>query len=209
MFTNEFKERKQDEIVLQDIHGVDLKIIIDAIYTSKIEMTEENVYDILRTSMHLQLAEIESQCSTYLMQNIKISNCLTIWTSVVVFPNLDAIVQLAFKFAEENFTDVVETHQFLLLDANDLFTLLNSDNLDVWSEEEVFNGLIKWLNYEKATRGSEIPKLLATIRFTHLKPKVTEKINFVFYKKPNNSIFLYSFYTRKLNRFVLNSIEWI
>lgn len=87
------------------------------------------------------------------------------WTLTERFVNLKELTEMAAKCVKENFAEVTETHEFLLLDVNHLLTLLRSDDLDVYSEEEVFNALWKWVNYDQDNRKCKVIDLLTFVTF--------------------------------------------
>lgn len=60
MFSSEasFKESKQDKINLYDIDQEALSSILDFIYTSTIEITEENVYLLMEAANLLQISAL-------------------------------------------------------------------------------------------------------------------------------------------------------
>lgn len=173
MFTNELQEKKQKEITLHEIHENELKMLIDFFYTGIIDINERNVYDLLDTASRIEVTLVEDTCARFLWDNLNVSNCLMTWTLTESFANLKALTEKAKKFVEEKFVEIVATeHVFLLLDPSFLTTLLRSDALNVYSEEEVFNALSKWVRYDQVNRRCHVKDLLKNIRFSQLKLKV-------------------------------------
>lgn len=175
MFTNDLKEKNEREIILHEINGAELKLLIDFCYTGIIEINELNVYGLLETATRIEFTRMETKCKEFLLRKMNVLNCLTIWISVEPFTHLNDLVKLAMQYAKVNFVDVVETREFLLLDAERLSVLLKSDNLNVFSEEEVFNAVAKWLDYDEGNRKCHVSNLLSHVRFTHLKSKVSNE----------------------------------
>lgn len=174
MFTNNLKERNQHEIILQEIHGDYLKVLIDFCYSGLMDINPRNVYQILETSTRLEFIHIETKCRIFLLENLKVSNCLSMWTSLENFLNFEELSQSALQIAKQNFADVIEQDAFLLLSVNHVFELLGSEELNVWSEEEVFNALTKWINYEETERKQHAVFLLSSIRLTELRSEVSD-----------------------------------
>lgn len=179
MFTGNFKERNLSEIPLPEVNGEQLKILIHFCYTGVIDITENNVYDILKVASPLGFTYIEAQCGEFLKQNLNASSSLSIWTLVEQYMNFKDIVEMAINYAKVNFLEVTETDEFLELDSNRLLRLLKSDDINVWSEEDVFNALIIWVNYDEETREAYVHELLSAVRFAQLKPNVNKV--FLFY----------------------------
>jgi kelch-like protein 9/13 len=55
MFTNEMKEKEQEVISLQGISAKTMRILLDCVYSEKVEFTIENVQEILPAAALLQL----------------------------------------------------------------------------------------------------------------------------------------------------------
>lgn len=149
-------------------------MLIDFCYTGSIDINETNVFKLFDTASRTEFTLIEDACSQFLQDNLNVSNCLNTWTLSDCFPNLKVLTALAMKFVQENFVDVAETNEFLLLDAGHLTALLIGDGLIVFSEEEVFNAMSKWINYDFDNRKHHASDLLVTIRYAELNSKVIE-----------------------------------
>lgn len=175
MFTNDLKEKHQTEITLKEIHGGNLKTIVDFCYSGRIEINEENMLGLLEIASRLEFTYIENECFRFISELLNVSNCLAVWTGVDPFANFRPIVQSAIKVAEDNFVDIVKQHEFSLLRDEKLWILLASDQLNVWCEEEVFNALMTWVEYDEESRSAVVPDLMLAIRLTHLRPKVSNK----------------------------------
>ena len=63
-----------------------------------------------------------------------------------------------------NFTAVMKTGDFLNLDMNQVMEWISSDDIKVSYEEEVFDGIVKWVSYNKSERESCFFDLLRQVR---------------------------------------------
>lgn len=174
MFTNDVKEKNQAEVVLEEIHGNELKALVDFCYTGIVSITAENVYVLLEAASRMEFRNIETKCAEFLHDKMDTTNCLTTWITLEPFLNLGGLADAARTITEQNFLDVIKDDDYLQLDEQHLLTLLKSDELNVWSEEQVFNALVKWVDYDVDSRASRASDLLSVIRLTQLKPKVSE-----------------------------------
>ena len=68
MFTGGFKENQMNEITLNDTSSEGLKCVLDAIYTSELSLSEENVCDVLAVASLLQLNEIVEHSKKFLIR---------------------------------------------------------------------------------------------------------------------------------------------
>ena len=66
------------------------------------------------------------------------------------------LFKIANDYAKENFTDVNKNQEFLLLNVDQIVDILNSDDLNVSSEEEVFHTLFVWINHNPETRKQKL-----------------------------------------------------
>lgn len=61
---------------------------------------------------------------------------------------------------------VMESEEFMLLPANQLIDIISSDELNVRSEEQVFNAVMAWVKYSIQERRPQLPQvMLSTITF--------------------------------------------
>ena len=75
------------------------------------------------------------------------------------------------KFAERHFTEVANEDEFLLLQKSQLADLLSCEELNVRSEEEVYNAIMRWVYHDKDNRKNAIAELLQQIRMPLLSPR--------------------------------------
>lgn len=69
--------------------------------------------------------------------------------------------------------EVVNCEEFRQLDRQPLTDLLKSDNLNVDSEEDVFEALTDWVEFKLSGRKSLVPELIGMIRMNRLDQSVS------------------------------------
>lgn len=164
MFNNNLIESEKREIILNDIDSQTLRILIDYIYTGKISITNMNVCSILSTASMLQLDKIITLCVSYLLKNLNLTNCITIYrySDKFLFKNLFLISK---SYILENFMQIFTTNaDFYDLTPTELEQFLSDDDLNVKNEECAYECLIKWLNYNLNERLKYFNKLFQYIR---------------------------------------------
>ncbi|KAK2726496.1 hypothetical protein QYM36_000814 [Artemia franciscana] len=162
MFTN-FEESKQDTVPLQGIDPQALQILLDYIYTAEVHVTEDNVQTLLPAANLLQLNDVKDACCEFLASQLHPSNCLGIRAFADVHGCVE-LLNLADKYTEQYFSDVVESEEFFGLSVNQVCRLISSDKLTVPSEEKVFESVIAWVNHEGETRSQHLPTLMEQVR---------------------------------------------
>lgn len=94
MFTS-FEESRLDRITLQGVDPHALQLLINYVYTSRVEVNEDNVQVLLTAANLLQLIDVRDACCDYLQTQLEASNCLGIRD----FADLHGCIELA-NYAE-------------------------------------------------------------------------------------------------------------
>uniref|UniRef100_A0A8D0QG79 Kelch-like protein 20 n=1 Tax=Sus scrofa TaxID=9823 RepID=A0A8D0QG79_PIG len=170
MFTGELAESRQTEVVIRDIDERAMELLIDFAYTSQITVEEGNVQTLLPAACLLQLAEIQEACCEFLKRQLDPSNCLGI-RAFADTHSCRELLRIADKFTQHNFQEVMESEEFMLLPANQLIDIISSDELNVRSEEQVFNAVMAWVKYSIQERRPQLPQVLQHVRLPLLSPK--------------------------------------
>lgn len=169
MFTNKLRETTQDEIELKEIDGNSLAALIKYFYTGTIELLEDNIEALLATASLLQLKYIVDACCQFLIKELHPSNCL----GIKKFADIHGCAQLLEKsndYTNEHFMEVIKNQEYLALSVEDVTLLLQSDDLNVSTEESVFDALLKWLEFDPTNRKSKASDLLAFVKLPLLSP---------------------------------------
>nr|UZC49391.1 kelch-like protein [Carassius auratus]UZH44906.1 kelch-like protein [Carassius gibelio]WEX30196.1 Kelch-like protein 20b-A [Carassius auratus]WEX30294.1 Kelch-like protein 20b-A [Carassius gibelio] len=158
MFTGELAESRQTEVVIRDIDERAMELLIDFAYTSQVTVEEGNVQTLLPAACLLQLAEIQEACCEFLKRQLDPSNCLGI-RAFADTHSCRELLRIADKFTQHNFQEVMESEEFMLLPANQLIDIISSDELNVRSEEQVFNAVMAWVKYSIQERRPQLPQV--------------------------------------------------
>lgn len=136
-------------------------IISDFCYTSHIIVEESNVQMLLPAACLLQLTEIQDICCEFLKRQLDPSNCLGI-RAFADTHSCRELLRIADKFTQHNFQEVMESEEFLLLPVSQLVDIIASDELNVRSEEQVFNAVMAWVKYNVSDRRQHLPQVSCT-----------------------------------------------
>jgi len=170
MFTSGLVEQHQDTITIQGVEPSALCTLLEYCYTGRLELQEETVESVTAAACLLQLPQVVEACCAFFKKLLHPSNCI----GIRLFADSQACIQLrdtARQFTEDNFVEVTKNQEFLLLPAQELETLLSSDDLNVKSEEIVYQALLEWINFDLAVRKGEASRLLACVRLPLLRPQ--------------------------------------
>ncbi|PWA25128.1 hypothetical protein CCH79_00005100 [Gambusia affinis] len=164
IFLSELEESKKREIVLKDVDPSVMEMILRYLYTSDIDLTEQNVQDIFMVANMYQIPSIFSVCLTYLQEKMVLGNCLAIFKLGLLL-DCPRLALGAREFICEHYQVVVRDQDFFQLSPSELAIILSSDALNVEREEKVFESLMEWIKQDETTRLKELPELLHCVRF--------------------------------------------
>ncbi|XP_054058847.1 kelch-like protein 2 isoform X3 [Rissa tridactyla] len=135
MFTGEMSESRAKRVRIKEVDGWTLRMLIDYIYTAEIQVTEENVQVLLPAAGLLQLQDVKRTCCEFLESQLHPINCL----GIRAFADMHACTDLLNKantYAEQHFSDVVLSEEYLNLGVEQVCSLISSDKLTIASEEK-------------------------------------------------------------------------
>ena len=175
MFTCGMRESSQEEIQLMNIEPQAMELLIDFAYTGEIEVTTENVQDLLPAAGILQLKDLKIACCEFLSDHMEVSNCLGIkqFADMHSCPDL---VKKANRFIIRKFTDVIKTDEFVDVTRHVLYELLENDHLHVENELQVFAALLRWVDHDLDCRAPYAYDLLDCIRVPLLPKDYWERV---------------------------------
>merc|ERR1712178_467711 len=164
LFTNGLHETDQREVVIPGCPADMMNIIIDFAYTRQAAITHENVERLLPAADQFHVMGLLKACCNFLEKRITVDNVLGIrnFARTYFCSGLD---KFANKFVLDNFTEVsAKSNEILLLTVPEMCELLSSDELNIKSEERVFEAALRWINHDPPARKKHILELLQCVR---------------------------------------------
>lgn len=158
------EERGLDRIVINDINPEALVLLVDYMYSSELQVTEDNVQILLPAAKLLQLKDVSDACCEFLQLQLHPTNCL----GIRAFADLHGCNELLIRaeaYIEQHFMEVVECEEFLSLSPQQVLKLVSSDKLTVSSEEKVFECIISWVRHDLEERRQNLAELMEHVRF--------------------------------------------
>ena len=171
MFTDGLRESKEEVIELKDesISPDALKIVLDSIYSGNILVNKENVFEVLITANHLQVASVVKQCCDCLDQEL-VQRQLDVQTyrQVSAFADIHGLKDLqeaTQRKMASMYHEVCESDEFLShIDADQLWSLLSRDDLSAPSETFIFKSVMQWIKYKEEERMPVAAKVIGAVR---------------------------------------------
>lgn len=168
MFSSSLKESHNKKIRFNEMSQSTLNQIITFIYTGLVEINFETAQDLLAAANMLQYFDLVESCCDFLKQNLQSSNCLGFeW--FFHLHSLEHLEKEAQTFAIDNFESVLESEEFLKLPAERLAWYLASSELEVQSEERLFESVVLWCENQKENN-SLICGVFDLIRYNSMPP---------------------------------------
>ena len=148
MFIGEFSEPDGEPILVEEIEDDALEALVEFAYTSRIKLTNRNVYLIFAAADMLQFSGIRGACFKFFKQQMNTSNCIRTW----LFGdghNCTELIDASQRYVESNFLDVVKGREFLSVDRPDVVSrLLALEDIAVTSEEQVYEAALNWIRHD-------------------------------------------------------------
>ncbi|XP_017325775.1 kelch-like protein 41a [Ictalurus punctatus] len=164
------KSSPDKEVVLQNVDPAIMDMIVNYLYSAEIDITDDNVQDVLAVANHLQIPSVFTVCVNYLQKNLSLGNCLAIFRLGLLM-NCPRLAMAARDYILERFEILYKEQDFLELNPPELFAIIGSDALVVEKEELVFELLMKWIRKDKETRVKQLGDAFEHIRFRLLPEK--------------------------------------
>lgn len=167
MFATQMKESIEKKVTMNEITGNILETVIMFCYTGTIQLTNENVDEIVAAASLMRLVCLENLCEEYLIRTLDRSNCLNLWLLASQY-NYDKLIVKADTMVMDNFQHFIRGDEFLQVRVEALEMLLKNDNIFVYSEDVIFDAIVRWIEFDEDNRRSSFQTLMSFVRFDQL-----------------------------------------
>lgn len=175
MFTTEMAESKRSVIQIKDIDEEALQSLIKFAYSAKILLSVDSVQSLLYASSILQIECVARACCEFMMAHLHPNNCIGV-RAFATLHNRKELMNYADEYIKENFVECVESDEFVTMTHDHFEVILSSPDLNVRSETQVFEALMKWTNHDMATRKLQLAGLLSKLKLALLPADYLVKI---------------------------------
>lgn len=159
MFTSNLRESQAHRVSIKGVGLRAMELIVRFAYTGRIEVDEKNVCQLLLAANMLQVQRITNACCRFLERQLDPSNCIGI-AEFCQQHHIRELQDRAERFAEQHFSMVCRLDEFLSLPRPRLFELLRRDGLNVSSEVEVYEALVRWVRHDERRRAGDLERAL-------------------------------------------------
>lgn len=173
LFTTDMREKNQHEIPLGDISGSMLRQLIEFCYSGTVPLNAANAGSLLAHAQRYCMVRLVHMCVKYLVEHLNVENCTSTW-SVADALMLGDLKEMALAFICQHFIDVVQTDAFQQLAADAIIGILQSNDIVVGCEEDIFKCIMNWIRYDESNRRTCFTRLMATLRMSRIGMAVSD-----------------------------------
>ena len=171
MFAGRFEEATSQVVNFKQITFTGLSKVVDFVYTSRVDLTNENIEDVLPSAHLLQMNSIVDKCKEWMIQKVTSTNCLAFLKLAEKF-NLETTEAAITKFVLENFVSISKTEAFSNISKQGLVKYLSSDTLRTkFNESVAYKAVKNWILKNNVEDKMEVCEILKNIRFALITPE--------------------------------------
>uniref|UniRef100_A0A673W120 Intracisternal A particle-promoted polypeptide n=1 Tax=Salmo trutta TaxID=8032 RepID=A0A673W120_SALTR len=165
LFSGGMSEADKEEVQILGVEAPVFEVLLEFIYTGMINVTVENMQELMVAADMLQLSEVVSICGEFLKGHMDPSNC------VGVYQFLEQIVLRMVSFFLHLCLSVCVSDEFWGLSKGQLVKLLRSEELRIEDEYQVFTAAMDWVLQDVTKRKKHVVEVLDPVRFPLLSPQ--------------------------------------
>jgi kelch-like protein 10 len=170
LFTTKLCSKENTDVRLSGVTSETMNLILNYIYVGDVDINQENVRQLLKSADFLDLPGLLELCCDFLRRVMATDNCIGILRLVRCYfcSSFEGEVR---RFVMRNFVELSQgSDEFLELPPEELQALIGSVELNVGTEEIVWEGVLRWINHDTGNRKCHIAELLKRVRLGLLDP---------------------------------------
>ncbi|XP_072244490.1 kelch-like protein 22 isoform X1 [Leuresthes tenuis] len=185
MFAGGLREMQQKEILIHGVSYMAMKKILDYIYTSEIELDLECVQEVLIAATLVQLENVIGFCCDFLFSWMDESNILEVHHLADLY-GLQQLKDRIHFFILKNIQTLSQTDEYRQLPQEEVFRALSSDELQVTSENEVYEAALHYHYSPEEVETDQVYlqvsskdnlKMIDAVRFCLIEKQVLQRLH--------------------------------
>ena len=156
----------EQTVPLKGLTAKAMGLILDFMYKGEIEITEDNLEEILAASRMLLLESVTQACCKFTQERINVNNCWGI-RNLADKCSLDNLFIKVHTFIEDNFAEAKGSAEFLTLPFQLMKELLVDDELNI-REDELVSAVLKWVEHDLEGRYQYLETLFKHLRLSYI-----------------------------------------
>ncbi|XP_058493174.1 kelch-like protein 22 isoform X2 [Solea solea] len=180
MFAGGLRETKETEIPIHGVSYMAMKKILDYIYTSEMELDLESVQEVLIAATLVQLENVIGFCCDFLFSWLDESNILEVHHLADLY-ELRQLKAMVHAYILRNIQTLSRTDVYRQLPQDEVFRALSSDELEVNSENEVYEAALHYHYSPEQVETDQVYlqdnlKMVDAVRFSLIEKQVLQKL---------------------------------
>ena len=177
LLSSEMRESLEMSVELKGLTATGLQSVVNFAYTGKIDLSLENLEEVLAAATHLQISQAVELCCKFIARAITVDNCTDILNLAELY-SLMPTREVGRNFILNNFELFSKSEQYEKLNCNQLASMLAENSLKVVSEYVLFELVLKWINQDPPEREQYVSRLMSQIRLPLLSgEELVEKVS--------------------------------
>ena len=148
---NSFIENSENCIELQEITAENGEKVISYLYSGDIELDANNVQEIAKASSMYQLSNLFELCLEFMFGNIDPVNAIGLLCFAEYYASNSYKIRIK-RYIEQNFSEICGGDEFKMLPESILKSFLRSEDLSIFSEDEVLLATLNWFAHDERKR---------------------------------------------------------
>lgn len=169
MFNGSFRENHESSIEIQGVDPDVLENLIDLSYGATINVTRENVEDLLFGADYFQMTHVALKMKEFMKTNLTTENVVTTKKTGEQL-NCNLLVTAALEFIDDNFPAFYRTNDFLNLERDEVISIVRRPELRT-CEETIYEAVMNWIKFSVFDRVDFLPEILSHVRMCLLRPE--------------------------------------
>ncbi|CAB1326478.1 unnamed protein product [Coregonus sp. 'balchen'] len=174
LFSGGMSEADKEEVQILGVEAPVFEVLLEFIYTGMINVTVENMQELMVAADMLQLSEVVSICGEFLKGHMDPSNCVGVYQFLEQIACMD-MLEFTENYIQVHFLEVLRmvcvSDEFWDLSKDQLVKLLRSEELRIEDEYQVFTAAMDWVLQDVAKRKKHVVEVLDPVRFPLLSPQ--------------------------------------
>lgn len=184
LFSSKMKESYESKVNISNVSAEIMEVILDFIYTSVLNISDDNVYDLLCAADYFQMQSIKDFCSFYLKESTSDDNWHVVWKFAKLY-SMEVLVMNTELYITANFSKILQRSEYKQLSV-DLFLDFLSLRSNV-KEIDIFNSVMFWIRHDDYYRMEHLPRVFLCVNLeklpTHVLKDCVSKEDMI-YKSP-------------------------
>ena len=174
MFQTEMEEKYVHTVTIEGVDETSLESLIEFIYTGKISINQENVFDLLAASDYLQIDKAKQFCFDFLFNSISAETCLKV-LKVANSYKKSILSRKTVQFIVNNFEKVSSQCDFKSQSRESIFALISQIKTNRINERLVYDAIIGWVKHNKS-RNDDFVELFQRLDLSRFSSSFLAKI---------------------------------